>query len=556
METTRNTSSGNNGGRRWHKGKRTTTVTSGIVLFILILFTICGGQKSFSQGVGISEVSITPNSTSILELRSTLRGFLAPRMTQAQRDAITAPVPGLLIYNTDSFSFNFYNGILWVAIQNTGTGVSSISGTANRISIGGTPTVPVINIDAAYIGQNSITTLGTITTGTWNGTRVGLAYGGTNTDLSGSAAIGDILYANTATSFARLAGVAVGSALISGGTGAAPSWGKIGLTSHVTGILPVANGGTGSSSHYYWTLTGNGGTNQATNFIGTTDNVDLVFRANSVERARIVSASGDLKIGDATSGTVRSTTELVMRQDGDVYGPSILRLRNRGGENGAIFETTDPTTTLVDYIFRTANGQRNFRYEARAGMAKTGSPSFHIGGVSPDAPTLSIGDNYAAFNRAVRIGTYPVGTVPIPLPAALLHLSAGTAAASTAPLKFTAGANLSNEEPGAVEYDGTSFYVTDGSGTRYALAKTLTASASLDFSSTNAQQSRDLNINLPGAAVGDPVVLGIPNGAIVANSTFTAWVSSTDNVTVRFNNYSSGSLNPNSGTFRVTIIIY
>ncbi len=55
-----------------------------------------------------------------------------------------------------------------------GSGVTSVSGTANRItSTGGT--TPVIDIAATYVGQNSITTLGTVTTGIWNGTPVDLA---------------------------------------------------------------------------------------------------------------------------------------------------------------------------------------------------------------------------------------------------------------------------------------------------------------------------------------------------------------------------------------------
>jgi hypothetical protein len=55
-----------------------------------------------------------------------------------------------------------------------GTGVTSVSGTTNRItSTGGT--TPVIDISAAYVGQSSITTLGTITTGVWNGTAIDLA---------------------------------------------------------------------------------------------------------------------------------------------------------------------------------------------------------------------------------------------------------------------------------------------------------------------------------------------------------------------------------------------
>lgn len=64
-----------------------------------------------------------------------------------------------------------------------------------------------------------------------------------------SYAIGDILYASGATTLAKLADIATGNALISGGVGVAPSWGKIGLTTHISGVLPAANGGTGLSSY-------------------------------------------------------------------------------------------------------------------------------------------------------------------------------------------------------------------------------------------------------------------------------------------------------------------
>lgn len=57
--------------------------------------------------------------------------------------------------------------------------------------------------------------------------------------------VGDILFASTTSALSRLAGVVTGNALISGGVGTSPSWGKIDLTSHVSGTLPVANGGTG-----------------------------------------------------------------------------------------------------------------------------------------------------------------------------------------------------------------------------------------------------------------------------------------------------------------------
>ena len=59
---------------------------------------------------------------------------------------------------------------------------------------------------------------------------------------------GDILYASGATALAKLSDVATGNALISGGVGASPSWGKVGMATHVSGTLPVANGGTGAAT--------------------------------------------------------------------------------------------------------------------------------------------------------------------------------------------------------------------------------------------------------------------------------------------------------------------
>ncbi len=59
-----------------------------------------------------------------------------------------------------------------------GAAVTSVSGTANRItSTGGT--TPVIDISASFVGQSSITTVGTIGSGTWQGTVLGSTYGGT-----------------------------------------------------------------------------------------------------------------------------------------------------------------------------------------------------------------------------------------------------------------------------------------------------------------------------------------------------------------------------------------
>lgn len=71
------------------------------------------------------------------------------------------------------------------------------------------------------------------------------ANGGTN---QSTYTTGDLLYASASNTLSKLADVATGNALISGGVGAAPSWGKVGLTTHVSGTLAVGNGGTGIAS--------------------------------------------------------------------------------------------------------------------------------------------------------------------------------------------------------------------------------------------------------------------------------------------------------------------
>ena len=63
-------------------------------------------------GIGIN----TPDSSSILDLTSTTLGLLMPRMTEAERDLIGTPATGLMVYNTDTNAFNYYNGSVWGAI--------------------------------------------------------------------------------------------------------------------------------------------------------------------------------------------------------------------------------------------------------------------------------------------------------------------------------------------------------------------------------------------------------------------------------------------------------
>ncbi len=74
----------------------------------------------YSQ-VGIGTTS--PDNSSQLDVNSTSKGLLTPRMTSAQKSAISNPATGLLIYQTDGVSgFYYYTGSSWINLTSGGTG--------------------------------------------------------------------------------------------------------------------------------------------------------------------------------------------------------------------------------------------------------------------------------------------------------------------------------------------------------------------------------------------------------------------------------------------------
>jgi hypothetical protein len=137
------------------------------------------------------------------------------------------------------------NGSGTIIVANTGV-LSNIAGAGISVS-GATGNVTIANTGVlSFAGGTTGLTPAVATTGavTLAGTLIAV-NGGTG---QSSYATGDLLYANTTTTLAKLADVATGNALISGGVNTAPSWGKIGLTTHVSGVLPIANGGTNSTA--------------------------------------------------------------------------------------------------------------------------------------------------------------------------------------------------------------------------------------------------------------------------------------------------------------------
>jgi hypothetical protein len=141
-----------------------------------------------------------------------------------------------------------------------------VVGVANRTTItGGDGSGASIGVDiaATYAGQTSITTLGTITTGTWNGSLVGVQYGGTGANLSATGGAGQYVKQSTAGGAFTVgtipaSDIGSGQALTStndtnvtitlGGTPASALLKATSITMGWTGALSIARGGTGQTT--------------------------------------------------------------------------------------------------------------------------------------------------------------------------------------------------------------------------------------------------------------------------------------------------------------------
>lgn len=90
-----------------------------VFLAVFCLFSI---QLSAQVGIGTS----TPHASAKLEVRSTTQGFLPPRMTAAERNSISSPTAGLIIWCTNCGSngeLQVFNGAAWTSITGGPTGI-------------------------------------------------------------------------------------------------------------------------------------------------------------------------------------------------------------------------------------------------------------------------------------------------------------------------------------------------------------------------------------------------------------------------------------------------
>jgi hypothetical protein len=332
---------------------------------------------------------------------------------------------------------------LAVAISPSGTGTVTISpvgaltinptaaSTINNTSIGATTastgrfttvtsTIATGTAPFTVASTTQVANLNAATAGTAAGLSATLVATSGGTGQS-TYAVGDLLVGGATNTLNKLADVATGNALISGGVGVAPSYGKIGLTTHVSGTLPTANGGTNLTSFttnglLYATSTSALTTGTALTFDGS------VLSATASAAASVEGFFTNTNTGITASAGVRaianSTGYYLLRQYGTgvtatVFGQTLanyaLLLSDGASSNGLMIgsNTADPV------IIGTNNAER--------------MRIFSTGGVSVGNTT-----DRGAGALSVTSGTYAESTGPF-------FLNATTVSANfTIPTNFNA----------------------------------------------------------------------------------------------------------------------
>jgi hypothetical protein len=326
------------------------------------------------------------------------------------------------------------------------------------------------------------------------------------------------------------------------------AWLRVGgsISSGLTGVLPVANGGTNTSTlTASKVMVGNGTSGVLTptelHWDNTTKKLGIGVAAEGAADFQISNTTDNILLFVIKNRTTTPSTSTTSRLDFGVntgLGTDFLSSNTVIGQTNYVGQANDATYAAAKIDVTVTNAGNVGRDAGHSGVMR-----FHT------KPT----NNTGVLERVIinEVGNVGIGQTT---PTAVLHLKAGTATASTAPLKFTSqGASLLNPvEAGAVEFNGTNLLFTP-STTRHTVNHGLIGSATLNFPSTTTLLSADLTITVTGAALSDVVSLGVPNAAVNANTSYSAWVSAANTVTVRFNNYSSGTVDPASGLFKVFV---
>src|SRR5437773_1228996 len=112
------------------------------IVCLTLLFI--NANKLYSQSVAINTDGTLAHSSAMLDIKTTSKGLLIPRMSSSQRTAISSPATGLMVFDTDTNTFWYFNGTAWTNLSGAGWFLTGNAGTnaANNF-LGTTDNQPV-----------------------------------------------------------------------------------------------------------------------------------------------------------------------------------------------------------------------------------------------------------------------------------------------------------------------------------------------------------------------------------------------------------------------------
>ncbi len=315
------------------------TIQSSIfILLLLISFPVLS-----QVGIGIA----TPNASAQLEISSTTRGLLIPRLTTAQRDGIASAAIGLAIYNTSTNGIEFWNGTAWISLT-LSSNIPSIpyTGATAAVNLGSYD----LTVNGLTIGIGSVTGSGSSNTALGNTALISNTAGDGNT-ATGYAA----LNANTTGSSNTSTGVQ--SMLNNDGGSFNTAFGRDALRNNTSGNNNVGLGfqagryiadGTGSAAVIDNSVLV--GYNSKVHASGETNQIVIGFNA-------IGNGSNTVRLGNTSITDVRTS---------GTYTAGTVTYPNAHGSSGQVLSTTGsgtlswitPSTTATAYsgVLPSANG--------------------------------------------------------------------------------------------------------------------------------------------------------------------------------------------------------
>jgi hypothetical protein len=305
---------------------------------------LTGVFEEITLGTNLTLLGTTLNASgggTVTSVAALTLGTTGTNLSSTVANGTTTPVITLNVPDSSALNRGALTAADWTTFNNKGSGtVTSVSGTLNRITSSGGAT-PIIDISATYVGQTSITTLGTIGTGVWNGTTIAIANGGTGQvtatlafdALSPTTTRGDTIVRGV-TNNVRLALGTAGKILRSDGTDLVYTTATYPTTTAVSTLLysssanVIAALATANNGVLVTSATGVPSISAALTYVATTGVLTNTLSANaSIQIAVTNTSSGVATVCQFTANN--GTYNLALQQLGTSYTTNGLLVANQ-----------------------------------------------------------------------------------------------------------------------------------------------------------------------------------------------------------------------------------